>query len=146
MRNSLQRAAVVGTTLLLALGLSACSAGEGGAASGNQSVKAACDIMEKDMRAVASDMDSAALGADPVAAASTMNQIADQLKTSAKKVTNPEVTKVVGPMIDSFDKLGTALEKISDDPSAAMELASDMQTLSTDMQEAGMAYNKVCKG
>lgn len=151
MRITARRAAVAGATLFLALGLSACSAGgnadgKASEAPKTQTVAEACDLIETEMNAVGSDVQSAMSNAatDPSEAIAALKTVSDKLKETSVKVQNADVKKVVDPMVDAFGRLGAAMEKITGDPATATEALTEIQAVAGDIQTVGADYGKVC--
>ncbi|WP_030149210.1 hypothetical protein [Mycetocola saprophilus] len=134
MRISLRRSAVVGTTMLLAIGLSACSSGP--------STADACASTDKALSSLTQDMQtvmmSAASNPDDTKAATA--KVVDKFTALQKKVENEDVKKALDPMAAAYKTLNTEVAASTD----GVSVMNAMEKFLTADKASGAEYSKVC--
>lgn len=134
---NVRKTAVVLAACLLPLSLSAC---------GGQSVDEACKIARTESEAAEkriTEIDPS----DPAASAKAVDQVADDLEKSAKKIKNDEVRAVFDKMVDSFEDFADALEDTAEagtDTDKLTKAAAEMTKIGERLGEQGKAFEKLC--
>lgn len=112
------------TTLLLALGLSACGSGE-------QSVDAACKVLNEEGKAAFGSLNASALQ-DP----SALTSLVDSAKGVGEKITNTEVKGAWDGVVTDLDSMVQMLDGVDLSDPASIDEAKmeELTTKSTELQ------------
>ncbi|RLP75681.1 hypothetical protein D9V32_09430 [Mycetocola tolaasinivorans] len=138
MRISLRRSVVAGTTLLLAVGLSACSTGP--------SVADACATTNKDLSALVTDAQNIVMNSasDPAATAAGTKKLTEQFTALEKKIENEDVKKAVAPLGAAYAALDADVAKATADSSNTAGVLDAMEKFLDASKKAQAEYRKVC--
>ncbi|MFZ4842877.1 hypothetical protein [Mycetocola saprophilus] len=136
MRPSLRQTLTAGTALVLALGLSACSA--------EQSVPDACAVIKTEMTTHLSDIGSGltAASTDLAEGGEQLAKLSGKISATADKVENPEVKKSVDALSAAIKDVSTVVKENAKDSENATDESYGPAMVS--LTDANTAYSKLC--
>lgn len=116
-------------------------------ASSDQSVADACASATAQIQSATqslTSLDVSAASADPQGTVDTFTESVDAIGAAAESVSNPEVKAAVTAVYEDFGAMRDLLSKVLVDGDTSV--ATEMSTVSADVQESALAVSELCAG
>ncbi|MEV7692990.1 hypothetical protein AB0N73_06625 [Microbacterium sp. NPDC089189] len=151
----MRKLAPLALSAIALLALAGCAGGGSNAGGGdsNQSVADACAIAEDKLTAAQSELNesmSAATSGDYSAASDVISSFSASFDEALDEISNPEVEAALSGVAADYEKIGAALEQLSDigtDPEKVDEmtaLSNEMTEVSSSLQTSATELAELC--